>query len=144
MTSAIRRHLKQPLIVDLAANEQSMAALGLKYGVSVQAISNFNRDYADEISQAKEAIQAGLRAETLGLWVADKKARLASYQKDVDRLEDELDSDGLDATDRRGAMKVKHGALRNVAEELGDLKVSVDVDGSVKYTVEGTNTEDLK
>lgn len=142
--SVLRGYKARLLKIDLAKGEETLERLGQKYGVSGPAVSKFKTANAEEIEDIKRQIAEGVRQEVVGLWVANKANRIAEYEKHLAILDEQIESDGLDATDVRGALKVAQQALRNVAEELGDLKVSVDVDGTVKYTVEGLNEEDLK
>jgi hypothetical protein len=112
----LRGHRKLDVIRDLAMAAASMTELGEKYGVTIAAISHFNQDFAAEIEAVRNALLSDAGEEAAGLWIADKVKRIAEYQQDVDDI-NEILADRLD--DR--LVKVKHQALRAVAEELGAL-----------------------
>lgn len=143
-STKLRGHLKRALMIDLASGELSLERLGAKYGVTAPAVLHFRDRNLEEIAEIKKAIDDGVRAEIAGLWIADKTARIASYQSDVDLLTDQLEDGTLEPADFRGALKVKAQVLKQVAEELGDLRVSVDLGGEVRYSVNGVNPEELK
>jgi hypothetical protein len=139
----LRGYQERLLKIDLAKGDLSQEKLAAKYGVTGPAIHHFKTRHAAAIAEIKAQIDEGVRAEIVGLWIADKANRIAEYQKDVELLTEQVVDGSLEPQDFRGAMKVKQAALRNVAEELGELKVQVETDGTVKYIVEGVNPEDL-
>lgn len=143
MEIKLRGYLKQGLIVDLAKEDLSYTVLAQKYSVTTTAIHNFKQRNLEEITSAKEAIAAGIREEAIGLWVADKKNRLAVYKRHLEILDEQIEA-GMDPVDVRGALKVQQAALHNIAEELGDLQVRVDQGGQVRLVIEGVSEEDLK
>jgi hypothetical protein len=140
----IRGHVKRAVLIDLAAGDLSLAAIGAKYGVSGQAILHHRDANLEEIAEIKAHITEGVRKEVAGLWIADKSARIAAYEYQMDLLAEQLEDGSLEPSDFRGAMKVQQQALRNVAEELGDLKVQVEQGGELRFTVRGVDIEDLK
>jgi hypothetical protein len=142
-----RGHVKLALQRELAEGNLSPAKLAQKYGVSREGVRDFAKRYAAVI----EEIRADLTNEFAGLWVADKKRRVAAYQQDIDLVDAETErvlaardehremlSSGGDggggfdedgeieaevgvATDLGRLSRIKHRALRAVAEELGQL-----------------------
>lgn len=129
----------------MAVGALTPAELRAKYNATAGAIKAFRARHAEAI----EAIRADLNNRFAGLWIAEKEARIASYQADVELVDAEVervlaerdstiakatggvieaDEDGelLDAqltvaTDLGRLSRIKHRALRSVAEELGQL-----------------------
>ena len=102
---------RRTLCRELAAGDQSKAALGRKYGISAAAVSQFARRHAAEIA----VIKGQLDDEFAGLWIASKAARIAAYQADYDLALD------TDKADHHEWIKARTGILGAVAEELGQL-----------------------
>lgn len=123
---------KRQFLRDLAEGTMTGKQLAEKYGRSVSWISTCRRRYAAEIN----ALKANIENQLFNLWVAEKANRIAEYQDDVQALaaSDELDKDLL---------RVKHAALRSVAEEMGHLRVGVDVNAQVSWVVEPSDLRDL-
>ncbi len=122
----------------------SVKALAERYGVTPVTLHQFGKRHADEIEQVRNAILAGLDNMTVGLWIADKANRIAEYQEDIERINDVLDK-GL-TNDGTSFLKIKHGAMKAVAEELAQLPTrSAPVDAGdstvVAYTI--TKPQDL-
>jgi hypothetical protein len=138
------------LVRDLAEDTQSQTALAKKYGTTQSAVSVFKKDHAGEV----EALRAQLRAESVGLWISDKQRRLAEYQRDVEDVNTALagrpDPDNPEQTiypENPGPLyRAKHTALRNAAEELGELAPRlVHVSNTqVRYSVQGVDLEALR
>jgi hypothetical protein len=139
-----RGHIRIALQRDLATGSMTRDQLATKYGASKSGIQSFYRKYQGVI----EEIAADLDNRYAGLWIADKDRRVAAYQADVDLVEAEtervlaarderrallgdggaeVDEDGevekelTVATDLGRLSRIKHRALRSVAEELGQL-----------------------
>jgi hypothetical protein len=140
----LRGHQERMLKLDLAKGDLSQEKLGKKYGVTGPAIHHFKERHLDAIMEIKAQLDNGVREEVAGLWIADKGNRIAEYQRQMDLLAEQLEDGSLEPSDFRGAMKVQQQALRNVAEELGDLKVQVEQGGELRFTVRGVDIEDLK
>lgn len=155
-------HVKLDLIRALAAGKVRRSQLAKDYGVSPAAITAF----ASRNALAIQMLHDDLQAEMKALWIAEKAARVAEYQQDVDdingseharreavktALGDTLDvqaalaeSEGLapDPAQLRG----KHRALRSVAEELGQLpaRVTVEIgDTHVRHELVGVDIDDV-
>src|SRR5258708_33543241 len=116
MGASIRGYRKREVIRDLAMCVANQTELAEKYSVTPQAMSHFNRDFAPEIEAVRNDLLSDVHDETTGLWIADKVNRIAEYQQDVDDINDLLAT----ALDDR-LLKIKHNALKSVAEELGAL-----------------------
>jgi hypothetical protein len=132
-----RARTRVPLIYDLACGDSSMEALGEKYGVEHSSISRFARRYATEIGTQRASLEDKLAA----VWIAQKAARLAEYQDDVESIN--AVHDVLPAPDP-SLLGAKHRALRNSAEELGALKTVIDSTVSVRYELVGVDPEALR
>lgn len=122
------------LVHDLAAMDQTQVQLAQKYGVGQPAISQFAARHADEITARKERIDD----EFFGLWVASKRHRVAEYQADVEAINEALD----DEADEK-LLRAKLAIMRQVAEELGQLKTQVEVGGKLTYEVKGVDLSRL-
>lgn len=115
----------------LAAGELSQRQIASRFGITQNRISEINRQQARRI----DAIRAAMDDEFAGLWIADKTARLANYEGDVEALASE---DGVEAKRARAAI------MKIVAEEMGQLpaRLSLTVN-PVIHIIEGVNMEDL-
>ena len=139
-----RGHVRIVLQRDLAVGELTYAELAARYGATKSGIASFARKYATVIAE----IKADLDNRYAGMWIADKDRRVAAYQADADLVDEEtervlkardehrellkeqgteVDEDGETAkeigvaTDLGRLSRIKHRALRSVAEELGQL-----------------------
>lgn len=157
------------LIRELAQGKQ-VAGLARKYGVTKGAVQQFEKRHKEEVDAAK----ADLTNEFHGLWIADKAARLAEYERDI-TLANELIEEaragriaeivklrgdralGTDATHElevvdditpavARAARIKHRALHQSAEELGQLpsRVQVNIGGKrVEHIVKGVDMDEV-
>jgi hypothetical protein len=133
------------LIRALATGEKTRAELARERGVTATAISEFRKRHADAIAE----VAANVADEYAGLWIAQKRERLAAYQQnaeiiaaEIEALRDgrvivhggEADDDDAELGDSdtdeplndvSGAIgrltRAYDRALRSVAEELGQL-----------------------
>lgn len=127
---------RRQLCRELATGEHTYTALGKRYGVSRQAISAFAKRYAREIDD----IKARLDDEFAGLWIADKGARIAAYQADL-----EMSEAGGEFAGHYEHIRTRTQILRAVAEELGQLPPRATVVVSpVVHIIEGVDLEALK
>lgn len=129
-----RAWVRNKLIRELAAERLSHAKLAEKYGVTDVSISNFKKRHLTEI----EEVRADLEDQFAGLWIANKAARLAELEQDVD---------DIGTTTNHELLKVKHNALKQAAEELGQLpsRFSVQVNNQpVTYKIEGVDMDALR
>lgn len=129
----LRGYVAYDLVQDLAFGNLTHAQLGEKYGVSRPAITAFKARHAERIAE----VVANKDDAFAGLWIAKKERRIAEYLRDVEEVND------LDTPDAQ-LKRVKHNALRAVAEELGQLKTNVEVESKVHYTVEGVDLDKLR
>lgn len=126
-------------------------------GVTQPAISDFARRNADEIQRVRDAANAQLSS----LWIADQAARMEVVQdaaeKLIELMEAELPekfdvkgaplvgSDGkpvLDSAGRLEAIRELRQTLRSVADELGQSKPKLDLDGqSLRIEIVGVNLD---
>ncbi len=128
----------------LAEGRLTQGEIGAACGVSQPAISKFAREHAEEIQRLRENANAAMSQ----LWIADQTARVEQLQGHVEQLielaerslPEKFDvkgtpligSDGtpvLDASGRVEAIREIRASLRSVAEELGQLKPKLELDG---------------
>lgn len=128
---------KAQLIRQLALGELSQTRLGELYGVSQASISRFATRHAADIEQVRWNLAEKVQQGAEHLWVVGKQNRLAEYQDVAERM-------GSMSTPR--AQEIRMQALRNVAEELGDLpaRTNVQIDQTtVQYEIVGVSLEDI-
>lgn len=124
---------KTRLIRDLATAEKTQVQLAAEYGVRQSSVSEFATRHADEIA----AVRSKIDDEWASLWVADRFNRVAEMQDDIEKISE------LPVPDR-DLLRVKHAALRQIAEELGQLKTQVDLSGKITYVIEGIDPGALR
>lgn len=127
------------LIRALAVGEKSQVQLADEFGVTQSSISSFLKRHAGEVA----TLQEKLNDEWAALWVADKYNRVAELQSDIEDVTEQAAKVGIKAFDTERLLRIKHTALRQIAEELGQLKVSVELGGKVTYVIEGINPDVL-
>lgn len=120
---------------ELAAGEVSRAALARKYGISRAAVTQFARRHQAEIDELK----ANADDAFAGLWIADKSARMAAYQADLE----------LSGTGKYGShweqIRTRTQILKQVAEELGQMPPRAGIVViPVTHVIEGVDVEALK
>ncbi len=141
----------------LAEGRMTQGEIGEACGVSQSAISQFATQNAAEIQRVRDNANAQLSS----LWIADQAARLETLQSHVEQLielaEAELPekfdvkgaplvgSNGrpvLDAAGRVEAIREIRASLRAAAEELGQLKPKLDLDGqTLRVEIVGVNMD---
>ena len=129
-----RGWVKHKLIREIAEGKKTNVTLAVEYGTTPTSISNFKRRHATLVEQAKQ----DLADKFADLWIADKRNRLAELQADVDNMGDDPDPDLL---------KIKHAAMKQAAEELGQLpsRMGVSVQAAtVSFQIEGVDLETLR
>ncbi len=157
-SSPLGRRRNHALAVKLLAEGRlTQVEIGAACGVTQGAISDFARRNADEIQRVRDLANAQLSA----LWIADQSARMEVFQDAAERLielmEAELPekfdvkgaplvgSDGrpvLDSAGRLEAIRELRQTLRSVADELGQSKPKLDLDGqSVRVEIVGVNLD---
>lgn len=137
-------HIRFQLQRDIAEGKLSPKELREKYGASAAGIRSFELRHKATI----EAMRADIDNEFAGLWIAEKRQRVAAYERNAALIAAEIEaladgrvtvhgeSDGDGSTDEAedGAASVDDvsgaigrltraydRALRSVAEELGQL-----------------------
>lgn len=133
MAKLERGWARAALIRDLATGEKNQVQLAQKYGVVQSSISEFADRHRDEIASVRSKIED----EWAALWVAEKFNRVAELQSDIEEISK------LPLPDK-DLLRVKHAALRQIAEELGQLKTHVEVGGKITYTITGIDPEVLR
>lgn len=130
----LRAHEKYDLKRELAEGKLTQQELADRYGVTKQAISQFAQRHSREI----EEIRADWENVLAGMWVAKKEKRLAALMEMADAFEE-------DATDKRApkAARIRQQILRQIAEELGALKIVVDTTAHIQYTLDGVDPSEL-
>lgn len=126
--------VRQRLILELAQGEKTQRALASDYGVVQSAIAEFKGRHLEEVESRAER----LADEWAGLWIADKRNRVIEAQADVDAI-----NEALQSTKDAQMFRTKLAIMRQVAEELGQLKDVVEVQGRLTYVVEGVDVADL-
>ena len=132
LTPFSRRKLQRAI----AAGEKKRAQIARDFGVSTSYVSQFAKTYAFEIDQLKQALDD----QFAGLWIADKAARIAAYQADLE----------ASAADTKHAgyfeqIRTRTAILRAVAEELGQLPPRATLTiMPVVHVLEGVSPEVLK
>lgn len=132
--SVLRGPTKIRLIHDLALDAWSERDLAAQYGVSQQSINEFKHRNLTQIATAREDIENRLST----LWITNKADRLAELEDDVDQINAELESAPLSMRPR--LYLAKHRAIRNAAEELGQLAPrDINASVTVRYEIAGVD-----
>lgn len=135
-----RGHIKIDLIRKLATMEHTDTELAEQYGVAIRSIGRFRERNIDEIV----AVRGQLHDQFAGLWVVDKARRVAELQADIEQLSELAALDGGEASDMvPDFLRLKHAALRGVAEEMGQLpaRMSIKVEGSIRHELIGVDPD---
>jgi hypothetical protein len=140
-----RGHVKVELIRLLAAGEDTYTSLAARFGVAQPSISAFAKRHAERIAD----VSAKLDEEFAGLWVAEKRNRIAELQEQVDRVTELITDPEKAAKAGVGAAEMERviqTALRAVSEELGQLpaRVQVQHSGQMEIVVSGVDTAALR
>lgn len=132
-------HRFMQLVRELAEQGKPQRLIAEAWGVSQPSISAFAQRNAHVIKQ----VQDDLDNEMAGLWIAEKRARLAEYEADTDAINEHMHKKGLDDK----LLGAKHRALKNAAEEMGQLpaRMNVNIDNrTVEYTIIGVDPDWVK
>ena len=139
-----RGGIRIALIQQLAIGTSNQRELADLFDVSQPAIHYFAERHRAEIEALRETTME--RTLAMGLWIADKFARVGEYQSDAEAVNgwhETVTEDGpvpLDAA----LLRAKHAAMRAVAEELGQLRTVVDETVTVRYELVGVDPEALR
>jgi predicted transcriptional regulator len=129
-----RGWVKQKLCRELAVGEKTQVQLAEEYGVSQPRISQFLKEHSTRVNEIRE----NLADEFAGMWIADKRARLAELEEMADRIGPSRDPN---------KMRLVKELLKQAAEELGQIptKANVTIDQHrITYAVEGVDPEKLR
>lgn len=139
-----RPHVRLKLIRQLATGEHSQVDLAARYGVTQQSISDFAKRHAERIAD----VASRLDDEFAGLWAADKAARVATYQQQVDDIADLLGNPEQAVKAGVGyaeTVRAAQAAMRAIADELGQIpaRVQVQHSGSLDVRLNGVDVGQL-
>lgn len=136
-----RGHVRYKLIHELARGEKTLTKLAEEYGVVHSAIIQFRDRHQTRVNEVK----ADIENEFAGLWIAEKRARIAEYQADVELINDSGAGQNTKMADA-DMLRVKAAIMRAVADELGHIpsKVNINVSQKVTYVIEGVDPETLR
>lgn len=124
-------HEKLNLLRDLAKGEETSPQLSKRYGITAQRIREIKMENKQKVAE----IAADLDSQFAGLWVADKRARLAFYEAELERIA---------SIGHHEWVKAKAQLLKNIAEEVGQLppRMSISV-MPVIHILETVDKEEL-
>lgn len=149
----IRGAVKWGIIRDLAEGK-SQKSIGRMYGLAQSSVSEFAAKHADEVDEVRGKLEDAYE----GLWIADKRRRVAEYQDiasemgEAGRTNEIAADDDEDGNHQRAyistveARRAQMAALRSVADELGAIPQRVQVEGGtnpVRHILEGVDPEAL-
>lgn len=136
MADIPRGYRKLKLLVAMAHSGLSDQELADEYEYAVATVTQYRRHYRDEINLLRENRDDKLE----GLWAAKREARIAEYQQSIEDIDEVLARSNREDKDNGPLLKLKHQALRNIAEELGlpnRITITPDSAISVRYVAEG-------
>lgn len=118
-----RGRVKVILIRELALGATPKRELANRFEVSLAAVVLFEKRHAEDITAARD----DLESEWVGLWVADKRNRIAELQQLIEDMSAQVAGLALNSTpftnNNAGVplLKLLSTMYRQVAEELGQL-----------------------
>lgn len=125
-----RGHIRSRLIVEIATGTRPYSAIARDYDVTRQAIAEFAKRHHLAIADARAAAQDA----TAHLWVSQRTARLAEIQQTIEDIDQSIrtptpDEDGnpVPAEDRAALYRLRLQAIRQAAEETGQLRDTAPV-----------------
>lgn len=157
---AIVGYIRMELLHGLVRGEKR-SDLAKRVGLTADAVAKFHRREAATI----QALSEELANEFTGLWIAEKRNRLAEYQADVEKIndmlaegaqiraeyefgdDDEVKEVKITDTGATALMRTKARILHNVAEEMGQLPARTNVQvlqpTQVVYHVSGVDLDKM-
>lgn len=144
MGSLDRGHERARLITAIAHRTAPYSQLAAERGVTRQAISAFARRWALAIADARAAADD----DAAHLWISQRTARLAEYQQTVEDIDAALrfgliDDEYVSTPDDRAALlRIRLQALRQAAEETGQLRDTAPVQ-AVEIRLNGVDLSQL-
>jgi predicted transcriptional regulator len=130
-----RGHLRARLIREIAGRTESYAQIAHRWGVTRSAVSQFAARHALAIADAR----ADLDDSTAHLWVTHREARLAEIQQTIEDLDARL---ARDPADRAPLLRLRLQAIRQAAEETGQLRDTAPVH-TVEIRLNGVDLDQL-
>ena len=135
----LRGHVAIRLIQECALGVRSEEELAAEFGVTGPAIHYFKERNAAAIAEARQNIEN----KVAGLWISKLHNRLAELQADVELTNEWLET-AESAVDRDRYLQRKHRALRDAAEQLGELAPrQINVGTTVRYEIVGVDLDKL-
>ena len=129
-----RGWVRYKLIRQLAEGLKSNIQLAEEHGCTATAISQFKgRHLTDIEEQARD-----FENEFAALWIANKAARLALLQDDIEQTAESYEPDML---------KIRHAALHQAAKELGQVPSAAGVQVQTQtatFKINGVDLEQLR
>jgi hypothetical protein len=145
--------MRGQIIRELAVGDMNQAELARKYDVTEGAITQFKQRNADAIAE----VRANAEDEFAGLLIANKARRIAAYEDILRKAMQptpKVDNKGGQVRDPETGEPVYEfnasaamTALKNVAEEMGQLASRIQLQGDLTttttYKIAGVDPEDL-
>lgn len=155
----LERHVRTRIaLIRRLAEGVSHSTAAAEFRASKEGVRDFANRHAAEI----EHLATNLESEYAALWIASKRDRVAEYQADVETTNRELEllAEGRLRAEEDGELEVvsvsdelarllrgKHRALRQAAEELGQLPsriaLTVGDEVRVRHVLEGVDLDQL-
>lgn len=132
----IRGRVLLHVLRDIASGELTQREIAGKYGVSQPSIHRISQTHADDIQRIRDSEMDALA----GLWIARREERVAEIQQTVDDIDQAL-ADIL-PEDRAPLVRVRLAALRQAAEDLGQLRDATP-GTRVEVRIVGAETDSL-
>lgn len=123
------------LLHEIATGNHSYAALARQHGVTRSAISQFAARHQLAILDARQALDD----DTAALWVSRRRDRLAEIQQTIEDIDVRLT---MDPADRAPLLRLRLQALRQAAEETGQLRDTAPVH-TVEIRLNGVDLDQL-
>lgn len=136
-----RGHERARLITAIANRTASYNTLAKERGVTRQAISAFAKRWALAIADARAAADD----DAAHLWISQRTSRLAEYQQMIEDIDQALrvDDEYAESPDDRAALlRIRLQALRQAAEETGQLRDTAPVQ-TVEIRLNGVDLSQL-
>lgn len=128
---------RRELVRDLAEGALSTADLAVKYEITEGYVNRFAGRNREQIF----SLRFDPDDEIGALWISRLAARVESLQADVEHIDELLEEGKAGRTPAR-LLEVKHAALRQAAEQLGQLRPDPYGNGAIReieYRVVGVD-----
>lgn len=145
-----RGRKRDALLLDLAMYPD-LAEVATRERLDLQDLEAFAQEHEQEITAIREAMVSNTSIDMAGLWVADKRKRVAEFQatiEDIDQTIQELRAEGSPwSRSHRDMERIKLDLYRQVADELGAYPQRTAAPArqgqNVHYVIESEDTEAL-